>query len=65
MVLACSCTLGAVTLWLAAWLERKENSVRQLLREFCYEAQTNRGAQRQALIVESCFTPPRTCALCG
>ena len=57
MVLARSCALSAVASWLAAWLGRKENSVRQQLREFCYDALAKRGAQRQALVVESCFTP--------
>ncbi len=57
MVLARSCALSAVASWLAAWLGRKENRVRQQLREFCYDAPAKRGAQRQALVVESCFTP--------
>jgi hypothetical protein len=46
-----------VPTWLAAWLGRKENSVRQQLREFCYEAQAKRGSRRQALVVERCFAP--------
>lgn len=57
MVLAHSCAWSAVAAWLAAWLGRKENTVRQPLREFCYEARTQRGAQRQALGVEKCFAP--------
>jgi hypothetical protein len=57
MVLARSCALSAVTTWLAAWLGRKENSVRQQLREFCYEAPAKQGSRRQALVVERCFTP--------
>ena len=57
MVVARSCALTAVANFLATWQERKPNSVRQQLREFCYEAQAKRGAKRQALVVESCFAP--------
>ena len=57
MVLARSCALSAVSLFLAGGLERKPNTVRQQLREFCYEAQAKRGGPRQALAVETCFVP--------
>jgi hypothetical protein len=57
MVLARSCALTAVSTFLAAGLERKANTVRQQLREFCYEAQAKRGGSRQALVVETCFAP--------
>ena len=57
MVLARSCALSAVSLFLAVGLERKSNTVRQQLREFCYEAQAKRGGSRQALVVETCFAP--------
>src|SRR5215813_13032422 len=57
MVLARSCALSAVSLFLATGLERKPNTVRQQLREFCYEAQAKRGGPRQELKVESCFAP--------
>jgi hypothetical protein len=57
MVLARSCALTAVTIFLAGWLHRKEQSVRQQLREFCYEVEAKRGVQRQALAVEPCFEP--------
>jgi hypothetical protein len=57
MVLARSCALSAVSAFLAQGLERKENSVRQQLREFCYEAAAKRGAHRQEVVVESCFAP--------
>ena len=43
MVLARSCALTAVSLFLATGLERKPNTVRQQLREFCYEAKAKRG----------------------
>src|SRR5882724_187387 len=57
MVLARSCALTAVAVFLAVWLHRKEQTVRQQLREFCYEAEAKRGAQRQAVAVEPCFVP--------
>jgi hypothetical protein len=57
MVLARSCALTAVASFLATWQARKANSVRQQLREFCYEAAAKRGGPRQELHVESCFAP--------
>jgi hypothetical protein len=57
MVLARSCALSAVSLFLAVGLGRKPNTVRQQLREFCYEAKAKRGGSRQALQVEACFAP--------
>jgi hypothetical protein len=57
MVLARSCALSAISTFLARGLERKANTVRQQLREFCYEAGAKRGRPRQELPVESCFAP--------
>jgi hypothetical protein len=57
MVLARSCALTVVSLFLAQGLDRKANTVRQQLREWCYEAKAKRGQPRQELAVESCFTP--------
>jgi hypothetical protein len=57
MVLARSCALTAVSLFLAQGLERKANTVRQQLREFCYEAKAKRGGPRQEVKVETCFAP--------
>jgi hypothetical protein len=57
MVLARSCALTAVSLFLAEGLERKPNTVRQQLREWCYEAKAKRGGPRQELAVEGCFAP--------
>ena len=57
MVLARSCALTAVSAFLAMWLHRKEQTVRQQLREFCYEAAAKRGPARTALAVETCFVP--------
>jgi len=57
MVLARSCALTAVRAFLAPWLGRKEQTVRQQGREFCYEAAAKRGTPRCALRVETCFVP--------
>jgi hypothetical protein len=57
MVLARSCALTAVSLFLAQGLTRKANTVRQQLREWCYEAKAKRGGPRQEVAVESCFAP--------
>jgi hypothetical protein len=57
MVLAHSCALSAVATFWGVGLERKANTVRQQLREWCYEAKAKRGEHRQALEVESCFAP--------
>jgi len=57
MVLARSCALSAVSEFLAKGLERKPTTVRQQLREWCYEAKAKRGGSRQELRVESCFAP--------
>jgi hypothetical protein len=57
MVLARSCALSAVSEFVAKGLGRKPNTVRQQLREWCYEANAKRGGPRQELKVESCFAP--------
>jgi hypothetical protein len=57
MVLARSCALTAVSLFVAQGLNRKANTVRQQLREFCYEAKVKRGGPRQEVQVEACFAP--------
>jgi hypothetical protein len=57
MVLARSCALTAVSVLLAKGLKRKAPSVRQQLREWCYEAAAKRGRHRQALRVDTCFAP--------
>src|SRR5512143_3493222 len=57
MVLARSCALTAVSACLAPWLHSNDNTVRQRLREFCYEASAKRGKARQAVVVETCFAP--------
>ena len=57
MVLARSCALSAVSTFLAVGLDRKANTVRQQLREFCYEAKAKRGGPRQEVQVATCFAP--------
>ena len=57
MVLARSCALPAGSAFLATWLGRKENTVRQQLRACCYEVTAKRGTDRCALAVETCFVP--------
>ena len=57
MGLARSCALTAVSGFLAPWLGRKENTVRQQWRAFCDEAAAKRGTDRGALRVAPCFLP--------
>ena len=57
MVLARSCALTAVTAFLAAWLRRQEQTVRQQLREWCDEADATRGDQRQAFVRRPALSP--------
>jgi hypothetical protein len=57
MVLARSCALTAVSAFLAEGVQQKENTVRQRLRAWCYEAEAKRGIKRQEIRVEPCFAP--------
>jgi hypothetical protein len=57
MVLSRSCALSAVTYLLAKGMRRKQQTVRQQLREWYYDVGRKRGSNRQALHVESCFAP--------
>ena len=59
MVLARSCALTAVSVWLATLLPRQENTVHQPLRAWCDEAEAKRGDQRQVLVVAACCVPLR------
>src|SRR5260221_11752981 len=55
MVLTQSCGISSVSVFLGMLLEKKENTVRQQLREFTYEPDSNRGSKRREVEVESCF----------
>lgn len=57
MVLARSCALTAVAAFWAVGLDRQATTVRQQLREFCYEPLAKRGQRRRAVAVEACFAP--------
>ncbi len=57
LVLARSCALTAVAVCLAGWCHRQEQTVRQQLRECCYEVEAKRGDHRHALAIEPCFAP--------
>ena len=50
-----SCSLTTVTLFLAILLKVKENTMRQRLREWCYEHRAKRGSKRVDVKVQSCF----------
>jgi hypothetical protein len=57
MVLARSCALTAGSQMLAKGMKRKEQTVRQQLREWYYDTPRTRGPKRQALRVETCCAP--------
>lgn len=57
LLLAHSCSLSAVSLCLAISLGRKENTLRQRLREWYREAPAKRGTRRADLEVAGCFAP--------
>lgn len=50
-----SCALTTVKLFLALLLNVKENTMRQRLREWCYDSKDKRGDKRVDLNVQSCF----------
>ena len=57
MVLAKSCGITSVVALLAPLLGQSEGTVRQRLREWCYDAADKKGAQRHDLDVSQCFAP--------
>ena len=57
LVLTRSCALTTVGFFWATALAVPPNTVRQRLREWCYDAPDKRGAQRRALAVADCFVP--------
>ena len=57
MVLARSWGITRVAVVLAPLRGAKENTVRQRVREWCYDAEDKRGTKRQALDVSTCCAP--------
>ena len=57
MIFARSCAISAVAAFLAPALVQEPNTVRQRVREFCWDAAAKAGTKRQALVVETCFVP--------
>lgn len=57
MVVTRCCGLTTIATFLAALLDKKENTVRQRLREWYWEAKAKKGADRQELEVSTCFAP--------
>jgi hypothetical protein len=57
MVLARSCGITSVCAILAPLLADKESTLRQRLREWCYDKDHKRGDNRQDIDVSTCFAP--------
>lgn len=57
LVMTQSCGLTTVAGFLAELLGQRENTVRQRLREWCWDAADKRGAQRRQLAVADSFGP--------
>lgn len=57
MVMAKSCGLTTVAAFLATLLSKKENTMRQCLREWCWNKEDKKGEQRDELDVTTCFLP--------
>jgi hypothetical protein len=52
-----TCSCHTIALFLGLLLQRKVNTVRQQLREWCYDKGDKRGTCRRQLNVEACFAP--------
>lgn len=57
MVMVNSCGLTTVSVFLAQFLGKKENSVRQQLRESYWDSKDKKGKKRAELDVTTCFGP--------
>jgi len=57
MVIVRSCGITSIAYALSLLLERSENTIRQRLREWYYDAPDKRGQKRQELDVSRCFAP--------
>jgi hypothetical protein len=56
VVLVGACGLTSIAGFLSPVLGQKENTLRQRLREWYWEAAAKQGDQRQTLVVDTCFT---------
>jgi len=57
MIMVGSCGTTLVGAWLSCTVGGPEDAWRQRLREWCYDAQDKKGAQRSEVVVCSCFGP--------
>ncbi len=57
MVMVNSCGLTTITVFLAQLLDKKENTVRQQLREWYRDRKDKKGKKRASLDVTTCFGP--------
>ena len=57
MIVVGSCGTTLVGAWLSCTVGGLEESWRQRLREWCYDAQDKKGTQRSEVVVCSCFAP--------
>lgn len=57
MVLTQSCGITTVAALLAALLDQHDSTLRQRLREWCYDAPDKRGSNRHDVLVPACFAP--------
>ena len=57
MIVVGSCGMTLVGAWLSCTVGGSEESWRQRLREWCYDAQDKKGAQRSEVVVCGCFRP--------
>ena len=65
IVMTGSCGLTTVSVFLAALLGKKENTVRQQLREWYRSQPDKKGHKRAELNVKSCFAPLMQWVLSG
>jgi hypothetical protein len=57
VIMTQSCGMSHVSFFVARLLHQRENTVRQRLREFTYDAADKRGDQRRDIAVRGCFVP--------
>lgn len=57
IVITRCCGQTTVSMFLAMLLHKKPNTIRQQLREWCYESAAKRGNKRREIDVSTCFAP--------